>query len=288
MNTTVAPGEWARDSFADGALQIAAKLWFLVAVAGQWTFAYYIAVRYGGAVSQGNFDAFNHLPHGYVAGNTIGNAALFGHLLFAAVITFGGPLQLIPQIRARFLTVHRWLGRLYIVTAFIMGFTGLYLVLSGRTVVGDISQQVAVTINGALIILCAVMAWSRAAARDFRAHRRWALRLFLVVNGVWFFRIGLMFWGAVNQGPVGFDPDTFTGPFLTFLGFAQYLLPLAVLEIYLRAGRRSSAPLRLITAAGLVLLTAATGVGIFAATMGMWLPRILVACATAQTTLFAA
>lgn len=274
MNTIVVPRDSARHSFADGALLAAARLWFVVAVAGQWMFAYYIAVRYGGSAVQGNVEALTHLPHGYEAGNTIGNATLFGHLLFAATITFGGPLQLIPQLRARWPAVHRWLGRTYIVTALIMGFTGLYLILSGRTLIGDASQHLAITINGVLIILCAAMAWSRAAARDFDAHRRWALRLFLVVNGVWFFRIGLMFWGVANGGPVGFDPNTFTGPFLTFLGFAQYLLPLAVLELYLRSGDRNGTSIRLVTAAAIVVLTAAMGFGIFAATMGMWLPRI--------------
>jgi hypothetical protein len=274
MNISVATGVVGRDSFADTALQTAARLWFLVAVTGQWIFAYYIAMRYGGSVVQGNLEAWNHLPHGYVAGNTIGNTALIGHLLFAATITFGGPLQLIPQIRTRLPELHRWLGRIYIVTALIMGATGLYLALSGRTVVGDASQRIAVVINGGLIIFCAVMAWRRATARDFSAHRRWALRLFLVVNGVWFFRIGLMFWLAVNGGPVGFDPKAFTGPFLTFLGFAQFLLPLLVLELYLRANARSSSHLRFATATGIIVLTGAMGFGIFAATMGMWLPRI--------------
>ena len=64
------------------------------------------------------------------------------------------------------------------------------------------------------------------------------------------------------------------GPFLTFLGFAQYLLPLAVLEIYLRTHDRAGAQGRLAMATGLLLLTIAMGIGIFAAFMGMWLPRI--------------
>lgn len=274
MNVSAAPGELARGSFADAALRAAARFWFLVAVTGQWIFVYYIAAHFGSSALQGNFEAWDHLPHGYVAGDTIGNTALLGHLLFAATITFGGPLQLAPQIRTRFPVLHRWLGRTYVLTAFIMGFTGLYLSWSGRTVVGDVSQHIAISINGVLIIVCAAMAWSRAAARDFAAHRRWALRLFLVVSGVWFFRVGLMFWLAINNGPAGFDPKTFTGPFLTFLAFAQYLLPLAVLEIYLRASGRSSAAVRFTTAAGLLALTAAMGVGVFAAATGMWLPRI--------------
>jgi Tetratricopeptide repeat len=161
-----------------------------------------------------------------------------------------------------------------VLVAFTMGISGLYLLLSGRKVGGDVSQHVAFGINGVLIMVCAAMAWRYAMARDFKTHRRWALRLFLVVGGVWFFRVGLMFWLFLNKGPVGFDPTTFKGPFVTFLSFAQYLLPLAVLEIYLRTQDRAGAPGRFATAAGLFVLTRAMGVGIFAATMGMWLPRI--------------
>ena len=83
-----------------------------------------------------------------------------------------------------------------------------------------------------------------------------------------------MFWLFINNGPVGFDPETFQGPFLTFLGFAQYLLPLAILELYLRTQNRAGAPGRFAMTAGLLVVTVAMGVGIFVATMGMWLPRL--------------
>jgi len=79
---------------------------------------------------------------------------------------------------------------------------------------------------------------------------------------------------ALTAEGKGFNAATFSGPFLTFMSFGQYLVPLAVLEIYLRTQERAGAPGRLATAAGLFVLTVAMGVGIFAATMGMWLPRI--------------
>ena len=123
-------------------------------------------------------------------------------------------------------------------------------------------------------MLCAVMAWRCALARDFVAHRRWALRLFLVVGGVWFFRVGLMLWLLIHQAPVGFDGKTFQGPFLTFLAFAQTLVPLAILELYLRAQRSANPSRQLATAAGLGVLTLAMGVGIFGATMMMWRPHM--------------
>ena len=111
-------------------------------------------------------------------------------------------------------------------------------------------------------------------AGDFRRHRRWALRLFMVVSAVWFFRIGLMGWLTINQGPVGIDFETFTGPFLNFLNFAQYLLPLAILEFYLRAREGSSPSAQWAVAATIAIATLLTAVGIFAATAGMWLPEL--------------
>jgi hypothetical protein len=278
MSTAALTNRLEVNFVADGILNAAARFWFVVAVMGQFMFAFTVAFFYGVTAARGNFLAWNKfLAHGYVAGNTIGNAALAVHLLFAATITFSGALQLIPQIRARFPVFHRWNGRIYVPIAFLMGASGLYLILSGRKVVGNVTDHVAVGINAVLIMACAVMAWRYAVARDFSTHRRWALRLFLVVGGVWFFRVGLMFWLFLNKGPVGFDPATFQGPFITFLSFAQYLLPLAVLELYLRTQDRAGALRRIAMAAGLFALTVAMSVGIFGTTMGMWLPRIKVA-----------
>lgn len=94
------------------------------------------------------------------------------------------------------------------------------------------------------------------------------------MSGAWFFRVGFALSLALFKGPFGFDPTTFQGPFLTFMAFAQYLLPLAVLELYLRAQDRASAPGRIAMAAGLLALTVAMGLGIFAASMVFWLPGI--------------
>jgi tetratricopeptide (TPR) repeat protein len=118
------------------------------------------------------------------------------------------------------------------------------------------------------------MALRYALARDFKTHRRWALRLYLVVSASLFIRAVLFLSLFLNRGPFGFDPNTFTGPFLTLLAFAQYLVPLAVLEIYFRAQDRGGAPGRFAMTAGLLVLTVALGAGIFTVTLGVWLPAI--------------
>jgi hypothetical protein len=86
--------------------------------------------------------------------------------------------------------------------------------------------------------------------------------------------MGFMAWVGFNGGPVGFDPQTFTGPFLTVLSFAQTLLPLAVLELYLHAQDSRRPAARFATAATLAMLTFAMAFGIFVAVNVMWLPRL--------------
>jgi uncharacterized membrane protein len=261
-------------SIANTALKSAATFWFVVAASGQLLFAFYIAVFYGGSAVRGDLASWSKvLPRGVVAGDTAGNFFLALHLLLALMITVAGVLQLVPQIRARVPVFHRWNGRTYVVVAFIAALSGLYL-LWVRGTVGDTGQHLGTTLNSLLILLCAVMTFRYAVARDFTTHRRWALRLFLVVGGVWFFRVGLMLWLLIFQAPVGFDDKTFTGPFLTILTFAQTLIPLAMLELYLRAQRSASEWARASVAGILFVLTIAMGVGIFGAAMGMWLPRV--------------
>lgn len=274
MSEAVLTGGLRLNSLADKVLKRAAVFWFLVAVVGQWVFAYYVVALYGGSAMRGDLAAWNSaVPHGIVPGDALGNFAFAAHVLMAFIVTVGGPLQLISQIRSRAPTFHRWNGRIYILTAFAISIDGLYMVLT-RGTVGGVWAHVSISLNAVLIMIFAAIALRYAMARDIATHRRWALRLFMVVSGVWFFRVGLMFWILINNGPVGFDPKTFQGPAIVFVGFAQYLVPLAVLELYIRTQDRAGAPGQFAMAAGLLVLTIAMGVGIFGAYMGMWLPRL--------------
>lgn len=260
-------------SAADVALRFSAALWFVTAVAGQLIFAVYIGVHYGGTAFQGDFAAWTEtMIHGIVTGDPIGNLAVFVHILLAFVITVCGPIQLLPQVRGRWPRFHRWNGRVYLTTAFIISLGGLYMVWT-RGGFGPLSNSIAISINALLIMGCAAMALRFALRREFDRHRRWATRLFLVVSGVWFFRIGLMLWIAINGGPVGVGEDL-DGPFSIALTFAQYVAPLAIYELYLRARAGADAGGRFAMAATLIVLTAGMGVGIVMAALFMWLPRL--------------
>ncbi|MEO6689915.1 MAG: DUF2306 domain-containing protein [Dokdonella sp.] len=256
------------------ALNAAATSWFFVAVLGQLMLVVFVIGFYGRAAAQGHFETWNKvLPHGYVVGDTVGNLIVSMHLIFATLIIIGGALQLTTGVRRLFPTFHRWNGRAYLVSAFVMSLGGLAMIAT-RGAVGGSGQTLAIVINAVLVMAFAGMTLRHALARRFDLHRQWALRLFLVVSGVWFFRIGLMFWILVNRGPVGFDPHTFRGPALTIIAFTQYLLPLFVLELYFRAQRSIEPRMHVAMTASLFVLTLATAVGIFAASMMLWLPRL--------------
>ena len=262
-------GAWARQ-----AVDRAARLWFAVAAVGHWLFLVYILAVFYPPIAQHGLEGMRglHLPAGFREGETLGNLASASHVLLAAIVIGGGPLQLIPAVRSRFPTFHRWLGRSYVLAAALSAVGGLYMSWT-RSPIGDVISKLGISGDAVLILVFAVLALRNAMARRFADHRRWALRLFMVASAVWFFRVGLMGWVTLTGG-VGIDWDSFTGPFLYVLGFAQYLLPLAMLEWYFHCQRNASAGARFGFAAALSLMTVYMGIGIFSATVGMWIPRM--------------
>ena len=258
-------------SAGKAALNAATKLWFLVAVIGQGMFLFYIARFYGPSTLTGNFQAWRlnkMLIKGYVAGDTAGNLAFAAHVLMAAVVTFGGTLQLVPQIRARAPAVHRWTGRLFLATAMAASLAGLYMTWVRRTSTG--LSAIAISLDAALILAFAALAWRMALARDFTNHRRWAMRTFMVANGVWFLRVGFTPLALVTK-VLGGEPSM-ASPLFTIWNFGCYLVPLAVLELYFRAKEKAGPGGQFAMAGALVVLTALMSVGVVGAWLGFFAP----------------
>jgi uncharacterized membrane protein len=257
------------------ALRFAVILWYVVTVASQLTFALYVALFYGGAVAQGDLTLWNRtLPKGYVPGETLGNIAIATHLGLAIVILLAGALQLVPLVRQRAPALHRASGRVFLVGSVVTATSGLWMLLVRKAGAGDAVQHLASTLNTILILLFAALAWRNAVARRISVHRRWALRLFVVTGGVWCFRVGLQFWLFIMGGPVGFNPRTFTGPFLSIWTYGAYLLPLLVLELYLRAKARGSGRERFAMALLILICTTAIAIGSVRVTSRAWIPRM--------------
>jgi uncharacterized membrane protein len=277
MSTAAWANKLELKSVGDTTLTAAARFWFLAAAIGQWTFLYYILAFYGPSTLTGNLQAWNKntfLRMAYVRGDTAGNLTFAAHVLLASVIAFAGALQLIPRIRARAISVHRWTGRVFFVTAVGLSVSGLYM----EWIRGDranLVDAIAISINGCLIILFCVLAWRSAIGHQVSTHRRWALRAYLVANAQWFTRVGFMAWIVITRKIIG-SGASFDGPFFRFWGFGCYLVPLAVLELYLRTKDCAASRGRFAMAGALFALTVVMCSGIYGFTM-LWWPIVAAA-----------
>jgi uncharacterized membrane protein len=279
MSTTVYGGRVGLRFDSGAMLTAAAWFWGAVVMAGQVVFSVAVAALYGGSALRGNWEGWNRVQPEYVPGHGVANAAFGAHVLVASLLMLAGGMQLVPGLRRRVPRLHRWTGRVYITAAFFGALSALYMIWV-RGAVGDLFQHISSTIEAGLMMICAAQALRFAIARRIAVHRRWALRLFMVVSGVWTFRVFMMLWLLAFKGPVGFDPVTFTGPAINFLGYASYLGPLAVLELYFwaqRGGTGARPRAQISMAVGLAAVTLVMGGGIAAAAVTQWVPQIVVA-----------
>lgn len=256
------------------ALRWSAGLWFLLALLGQWLFAYYIAMVYARPVAIGDFAAINNTDKitGYVAGDGLGNGMLIGHVLAGGLISAFGLLQLLPPVRRRWPGLHRWNGRLFLSLGILGALSGLYLTWVRGSRLSDLGA-IGISINGVLILIAAAYAWVYARSNNLGLHRQWAIRAFLLVNGVWMFRLGLTAWFLLNQGPRG-NTAKLDGPFDLTWSVGCYLLPLLLAELYFRAESSRSGARQWLAAGVLTISSGLMALGVFGAWMMLWRPHL--------------
>lgn len=254
-------------------LRRSAQLCYAAIALGQAAFLAFLLAFYYPRTLSGNFAGWNDKPliTGHVAGDSAGNAMFAVHVLLAAVITMGGLMQLIPAIRARAPWLHRWTGRIFLVTALALSFGGFWLVWVRGTYL-TLPGAWGVTFNGILITVTAVMALREAMAGRYPSHRRWALRLFVVASGVWFMRVFYMAWGIASGGAgIG---ERMNGPADMIIAYGNSLIPLLILELYLFAEARGGQSMRRGVAALLILSSIIIAGGSIGAWLLMWWPHI--------------
>ncbi|WP_297516011.1 DUF2306 domain-containing protein [uncultured Caulobacter sp.] len=264
----------SRNQVSARAHRWSANLWFAVAAAGQAVFIYFIVAFYGTRTASGRWAAWNDKPliTGYVKGDHAGNAVFAAHVLLAAVVTLAGLAQLVPAFRRAAPALHRWTGRTFLTLACFLALSGAWMAAARGTYLSLISA-IAILGDAALILVFAVLAWRTALARRFEQHRRWAMRTFMVVSGVWFLRVGLMGWIVLNGRPLGMT-DHMTGPADVVLAFGSYLIPLAILELHFAARSREKPALEWAASGVILVSTLYVAAGAFGAFRMMWGPYL--------------
>ncbi len=178
-----------------------------------------------------------------------------------------------PAIRKRAPVFYHWTGRLFLVAVVLNAISGLYMNWV-RRISGGALDVASNTVIALFVFTFAAQALRHAMAREIGAHRRWALRLFLVASAVWFVRVGV-FGSVFVADQFGIDFGTISSQVFAVMNVAKLLVPLGLLELYFWAQRRAGPIGRIVVASVLVTATAVMGLGIYAVTTLRWLPRML-------------
>ncbi|HEY3812903.1 MAG TPA: DUF2306 domain-containing protein [Caulobacteraceae bacterium] len=244
--------------------------WISAAIFGLYILAFYI-----GAIPRDAMSGWNHtLPGLYEPRTPMATLAIGGHFLAGAILLMLGPVQFIRAIRSRVPAVHRWLGRLYVLSAGVAGVAGLSFIVMKGTVGGPV-MSVGFGLYGALVALSALQTYRYGLARNQVVHSAWATRLFALVIGSWLYRLEYGFW-VLTTGGLG-STNSFSGWFDHVMAFFFYLPNLAIAEMVIRSNGRTGSALRYATAVTLALATGLVVLGSYFFITRYWWPGIVAA-----------
>lgn len=228
-------------------------------VATSWisgvVFAAYIVAFFGGTLLAGAGQRWNEsLPGLHDPASPLAIIAIGVHFLTGAVLLLLGPVQFIGRLRQRVPALHRGLGRLYVASAALAGVGGLFFIVAKGTVGGPV-MDVGFGLYGALMVLCAAMAFHHARARRIVQHRAWAIRLFALTVGSWLYRMEYGAWFLLAGG-LGTGRG-FSGWFDAVMAFFFYLPNLVIAEHIIRSQRASHGTLSRVGSSALMLVASA-------------------------------
>ena len=237
-------------------------------------FGLYILTFYASALYAGNLARWNQvLPRLYEPGTTTATSGIGLHFAAGGIILVLGSIQLLDSVRVRFPALHRWLGRLYVLSCLLAAVGGLAFIAIKGTI-GGVAMNIGFALYGILMFVSAIQTYRSAVARNIDKHRLWSLRLYALAIGSWLYRMDYGFWILLTNG-LG-HTRSFSGPFDSVMAFFFYIPNLLVVEAFVRASQYKASPiLRLSASVVLLLATGFLGLGTYYFTLYYWGPAIV-------------
>jgi len=123
---------------------------------------------------------------------------LLVHIVASMLAILIGPFQFLPGIRkGRWLKLHRWLGRTYLLSILFGGLSGMYM---AQLAYGGIISRSGFTTLACLWLYSGFMAYKQIRNRDIEGHRRWMIRNYALTFAGAMLRV----W-APTSGAMGID-----------------------------------------------------------------------------------
>lgn len=140
------------------------------------------------------------------------------HILPGALFMILGPLQFMQGIRDRHIRFHRWSGRLFIISAYIVGLSAVTMPFVMEPI-GGVNEGAGSVLFGIYFLVSLTLAWRYILKRQITLHREWMIRAFAIGLAVGTIRpiIGSFF--AFS----GLQPREFFG-IAFWIGFTLHLI----------------------------------------------------------------
>jgi uncharacterized membrane protein len=153
------------------------------------------------------------------------------HIVPGLLFMVLGPLQFVRKLRSKRPALHRWMGRVFIVSGIIIGVTAL--VMSPSMTLGGANQAVATMFFAIVFLFDLVKAYVAILRRQFAQHREWMIRAFAIGLAVATIRpiVGVFF---ATRRLTNLTPHEFFGTAF-WLGFTMHLIAAEIWINYTRS-----------------------------------------------------
>ncbi|MFK7980663.1 MAG: DUF2306 domain-containing protein [Saprospiraceae bacterium] len=136
----------------------------------------------------------------------------------------------------KWMKVHRIIGYIFTVAAILTSFGGfIYVGIHGTT--GGTPMNIAFSLYGVFLLIATYQTIQFARQKAILKHNEWALRLFILAMGSWFYRVCYGFYFTLDPSGSGHQND-FHGLFDLVMNFGFFIPPLVLLELYFYLNKR--------------------------------------------------
>jgi uncharacterized membrane protein len=142
----------------------------------------------------------------------------FIHILPGALFMVLGVLQFVPRIRRRYPRYHRFAGRVFVFTGYIVGLSALAMPFVMRPI-GGLNEATGTILFAIYFLVALTKTWSHARKRHLLLHREWMIRTFALGLAVATIRPIIALFFAFSHQP----PQVFFGTAF-WLGFTLHAI----------------------------------------------------------------
>ena len=163
------------------------------------------------------------------------------HVIRAMLFMILGPVQFVRRLRAKHPQIHRWSGRVFLLSSGVVGITGLRMAL-GKTI-GGLDEKAAILLFGTFFLLALSKTLWHATRREFAQHREWMIRGYAIGLAVATIRpiMGMFFATAIARGHVP-QPSQFFGTAF-WIGFTLQMIAAELWINYTRPSAGAALPI---------------------------------------------